>query len=65
MTRTYEDSYLELAHRLDGDPLDTYELATEMSADEAELCLQVLDELAAEEQASDIVSRLRQQGHTL
>lgn len=62
--RTYEDPILELATRL-GDPLSTIELAGEVSPEDAELAIQVLDEVEAEEQAVGIVATLRRQGHTL
>ena len=62
--RTYEDPILELATRL-GDPLDTISLAGEVSPEDAEIAIGVLDEVEAEERAAGIVDTLRRQGHTL
>lgn len=57
----FGDAVLELARRTDlGDVL---ELAP--TDEEARVLLEVMDEVEAEEQASDIVATLRQQGHAL
>lgn len=63
--RLYGDPVLELTHRLGGDPEDVIGLAADMTDEEAEVVLEVLDEVEASEHASGIVSRLRQQGHVL
>lgn len=63
--RTYQDPALELTHRLTGDPVATYELASDMTDEEAEEVIAALDEVEAEEKARGIVSSLRQQGHVL
>ncbi len=62
--RTFEDPVLELATRLGGGPEGVLDFA-DTTDEEAEIVLGVLDEVEAEEQARGIVSRLRQQGHTL
>lgn len=49
-----------------GRGIDVIELTADGATDEEMAAFaEVLDEVAAEEAASDIVSRLRQQGHTL
>jgi len=63
--RTYLDPVIELAGRLGGDPGDIYDLASQVSDEEAELVLEVLDEVEAEEAAAGIAGRLRRQGHIL
>jgi hypothetical protein len=62
--RTYEDPILELATRL-GDPLSTIELAGEVSPEDAEIVLSVLDEVEAEERAAGILATWRRQGLVL
>ena len=64
MERIYDDAVLELARRLDDDddPVGTFELASEMSDEEAELVLAVLDEVEAEERAASIAGDLRRGG---
>lgn len=60
----FSDPVLELTRRIGDYPGDVLEFA-DVSDEEAELVLATLDEVDAEEAASDIASRLRQQGHTL
>jgi hypothetical protein len=55
---------LELTRRIGDYPGDVLEFAG-VSDEEAELVLATLDEVEAAEAASDIASRLRQQGHAL
>jgi hypothetical protein len=55
---------LELTRRIGDYPGDVLEFA-DVSNEEAELVLATLDEVEAAEAASDIASRLRQQGHAL
>jgi hypothetical protein len=60
--RKFDDPVIELAVRLDDDQIL---LGGEVTPEDAEIALAVLDEVEAKEQAASIVQRLRQQGHTL
>jgi hypothetical protein len=60
----FADPVLELTRRIGDYPGDVLEFA-DVSNEEAELVLATLDEVEAAEAASDIASRLRQQGHAL
>jgi len=60
----FDDPVLELARRTGDYPGGVLDLA-DVSNEEAELVLATLDEVEAAEAASDIASRLRQQGHAL
>jgi hypothetical protein len=60
--RNHGDAVIELATRL-GD--DEILFSGEVSDADAEIVLEVLDEVEAEEKAANIVTTLRQQGHAL
>jgi hypothetical protein len=62
--RTFDDPVLELAMRSGDGPEGVLDLA-DVTDDEAEIVLAVLDEVEADEKADRIVATLRQQGHTL
>jgi hypothetical protein len=64
MDGKFDDPVLELARRCGDYPGNVLELA-DTTDEEARRVLGVLDEVEAAEAASDIASRLRQQGHAL
>lgn len=59
---TFADPVLELAHRLGGDAGDVYDLATEVTDDQARDALEALDEAEAAEKAVNLATRLRKAG---
>lgn len=63
--RSFDDPVIELTHRLGGEPEDTLDFSLTTSDEDAELLLEVLDEVEAEENARDIAGRLRSMGHAL
>jgi hypothetical protein len=60
---SYKDPVIELAGRTGTDIMDL--VGDGVTDEEAAQVLEVLDELAAEEKAGDIASRLRRAGHVL
>ncbi len=59
----FQDPVLELAARLNGDPaVGVLELAADMTDEEAEVALAVLDEADAAERASELARDLRRAG---
>jgi len=64
-TRTFDDPFLELAHRQSGDPTEVIDLAADMTEAEANEVIEAIDEVDAEMEAASIVGRLRQMGHRL
>jgi len=64
MERVFRDPVIELARALGDGPEDVLDFA-DVSDEEAEVVLSVLAEVEAEQEASGIASRLRQQGHVL
>lgn len=63
--RQFADPVLELAMRLGGGPEHVLEFASDVTDEDAETVLEVLDEIEAEERAGGIVATLRRQGHSL
>ena len=61
----FSDPILELTRRCGDDVGYAFELASEMTEAEARQVLEAIDETEAEQRASDIVDRLRRQGHAL
>jgi hypothetical protein len=62
--RAFDDPVLELAMRSGDGPEGVLDLA-DVTDDEAEIVLAVLDEVEGEEKAASITGRLRAMGHVL
>ena len=63
--RTYQDPVIELARRLHGDHPERVLDFADVTTEEAETVLDVLDEVEAEENAAGIATRMRAAGHLL